>query len=189
MSENTESIHDFRDIPWFLIEDVARLLRARFVERAGELSLNLGQLKVLAYVGRHGSISQIELAEILEVSQVAISKIVNGLCTEKFLIKRSNTDDRRVRRVALTPKGRALLIRGIALAAELFDVVRDVLGTRQEGFFRDLETLRGRLSEMALDEGARAKGMRRNGGRPESERSPVAGSHTGVAGRVKRRLG
>jgi DNA-binding MarR family transcriptional regulator len=101
----------------------------------GELELSFTQVKALFLLGDHGELSVKELAAKLSLSVAAMSRAVDGLVQRELVTRRESESDRRSRRVALLPQGRAVLDRVIAVreaalaefAAELSDAERDAL--------------------------------------------------------------
>ncbi|MCK5089420.1 MAG: MarR family transcriptional regulator, partial [Hyphomicrobiaceae bacterium] len=58
----------------FLLGDVSRLLRKRFDMRARELGLTRAQWRVLARLRRREGINQRNLAEILEIENITLTR-------------------------------------------------------------------------------------------------------------------
>jgi len=87
------------------IPQAIRVLRMLSIETL-EGSLSLQQLRVLrlAFEGY----GQSQMSKILQVSMAAISKMVDGLCSKGFLIKKEGKDKRSLE-LRLTPKGRKIL--------------------------------------------------------------------------------
>ena len=63
----------------FLLHDVARLLRMRFEQNARGSGLTRSQWQVLTYLARNEGISQSGLAELLDVEQITLCRIVDKL--------------------------------------------------------------------------------------------------------------
>jgi DNA-binding MarR family transcriptional regulator len=90
------------DLNWelrlgFLVHDVSRL-RRRVVDRALKpLGVTRSQWWVLAFLSRSDGMSQVALADELDLG--------------KFVARRPDDDDRRVKRVFLTRRGQALIAR------------------------------------------------------------------------------
>ena len=63
----------------FLLHDIARLLRKRFDQRARALGLSRSQWQVLAHLSRHEGINQSGLAEILEIENITLGRLVDRM--------------------------------------------------------------------------------------------------------------
>jgi len=103
--QNTSGVH-----VWLVLGKAFRALATR-----AEDSLNLGgtglgdsEFRVLEVLLHRGSLPVNTIGPKVWLTPGSISVAVNRL-EKKALVKRRNTDDRRVRLVELTPKGRALI--------------------------------------------------------------------------------
>jgi DNA-binding MarR family transcriptional regulator len=79
-----------------------------FLPEISELDLSLTQLKGLSVLDDHAdeALSVKALAERLGLSLAATSRSVDGLVKRKLIERDEDPDDRRVRRVRLTARGR-----------------------------------------------------------------------------------
>jgi MarR family transcriptional regulator, 2-MHQ and catechol-resistance regulon repressor len=103
--QNTSGVH-----VWLVLGKAFRALATR-----AEDSLNLGgtglgdsEFRVLEVLLHRGSLPVNTIGPKVWLTPGSISVAVDRL-EKKALVKRRNTDDRRVRLVELTPKGRALI--------------------------------------------------------------------------------
>lgn len=71
-----------------------------------------------------------ELAQRLGVTQQAASKWVAELEAQGYVERRADEDDSRIRRIALTPKGRSVIERGRDARAKLEAELRVAIGPR-----------------------------------------------------------
>ncbi|WP_156680712.1 MarR family winged helix-turn-helix transcriptional regulator [Sphingomonas profundi] len=95
----------------FLVHDVSRL-RRRVVDKALKpLGVTRSQWWVLANLSRHegGSMMQSELANVLDMSKVALGDLLDRLGENGFVVREADPYDKRVRRVRLSRAGEALL--------------------------------------------------------------------------------
>jgi DNA-binding MarR family transcriptional regulator len=81
--------------------------RPRSGQPGAELSLT--EFSVLMLLSRDGERTIGELAADLGCSHSATSRLANRMVRRGALVRREGSDDRRARRVALSPSGRALL--------------------------------------------------------------------------------
>jgi len=97
----------------FLINDVARLLRQRFDQRAQARGLGLTrtQWRALGHIKRQEGIHQAALAESLEVEPITLARLVDRLEARGFVERRTDPADRRAWRLYLTPKAAPVLER------------------------------------------------------------------------------
>jgi DNA-binding MarR family transcriptional regulator len=103
-----------------LLNDVARLLRTRFDQRARSRGMTRAQWVILARVDAKPGLSQNELAALLEVEPISVGRLVDRLEARGLLERRADPADRRIRRLHLLP----------AAAPELEEITtaREVLG-------------------------------------------------------------
>jgi DNA-binding MarR family transcriptional regulator len=94
-----------------LIHDVARLRRHAFDEQAKPMGLTRSQFSVLAHLGRNDEqgMNQSEIAGALEVGKVTLGGLVDRLEAGGLVRRELSGEDRRVKRVRLTAKGRRTL--------------------------------------------------------------------------------
>lgn len=73
------------------------------------LHLTLPQLKILLLLSMRGSASGRELSDTVGVSLATMTGIVDRLVAQDLVVRGEDPRDRRVRRVELSPSGRALM--------------------------------------------------------------------------------
>jgi MarR family transcriptional regulator for hemolysin len=82
-----------------------RRLRALFDARAKGLGLTLSRARALMRLAERDGVSQSALAETLGIEQPSLVGLIDGLEKKGFVERRVDPDDRRSRRVYLTPAG------------------------------------------------------------------------------------
>ena len=87
-----------------VISDVARLLRTEFDRRVRRLGITRAQWLVLTRLHRHPGASLSELAEMMEVEKATAGRMIDRLVANGWVARRTQRDDRRVKRVYLTPE-------------------------------------------------------------------------------------
>jgi MarR family transcriptional regulator for hemolysin len=87
-----------------VISDVARLLRTEFDRRVHRLGITRAQWLVLTRLHRHPGASLSELAEMMEVEKATAGRMIDRLVANGWVARRTPPDDRRVKRVVLTPE-------------------------------------------------------------------------------------
>jgi len=92
-----------------VLNDVARLLRTRFDQRARAYGMTRAQWIILARLDRQPGMSQNELATICEVDPITVARLVDRLEARGMVERRADPTDRRVRRLHLLPAARPLI--------------------------------------------------------------------------------
>lgn len=110
-----------------LLNDVARLLRTRFDQRARARGMTRAQWVILARVDAKPGLSQNELAALLEVEPISVGRLVDRLEARGLVQRRPDPGDRRIRRLHLLPDAAPVLAEITkareVLGAELLDGV------------------------------------------------------------------
>lgn len=113
---------------------------AELIARDCGLPTQPGQMPLLTAVWRHGPLSVGDAAELVGVSQPAITRVARHLVALGLLDNRIDDDDRRVRRLALTAEGHALMERaGTALWPRVRAAVAEIC---------DVDALLGQVAEL-----------------------------------------
>ena len=124
----------------FAINDVARLLRTFADHEAGRFGMTRAKWAVLARLDRFEGLKQTELAEMLDLQPITLTRLLDGLADNGLIERRPDPDDRRAKRLFLTPAARPLLERLTALG-------EDLMATALAGLApADVDALLGRLS-------------------------------------------
>jgi MarR family transcriptional regulator for hemolysin len=110
----------------FMLNDVARLLRTYADHKAGKFGMTRAQWAVLIRLDRTQGLKQCELAEILDVQPITLTRLLDRLCDNGVIERRPDPTDRRVKRLYLTPAAKPLLER-------LGDLGEELLGTALAG--------------------------------------------------------
>lgn len=132
----------------FIVHDVARLLRKRFDQRARTLGLTRAQWQVLAHLARNEGIHQTGLADILEIENITLGRLIDRLEDAGWVERRLSPTDRRVRLLYLTDKAKPINTRMVALGRETREEALTGLTPEQrEHLFDMLRHVRANLSE------------------------------------------
>jgi MarR family transcriptional regulator, transcriptional regulator for hemolysin len=132
----------------FEIGETAHALRKAFDRRAVGLGVTRAQWKVLFRLDRHPGLRQIELADMLDIEPITLSRIIDRL-EESGLVERvADPADRRAWRLHITRQARPLVEKLRAIADELIadafagidpkqiEITRQVLGKARENASR-----------------------------------------------------
>src|SRR5471030_723490 len=93
----------------FLLKDLSRRYVLRFEQRAGELGLTLPQCKALVRLETNEGMSQARLAELADVDQMTMVRILDRMQADGLLERRADPADRRKRCLHLSAKAKALV--------------------------------------------------------------------------------
>lgn len=126
----------------FEIGETAHALRRAFDRRAATLGVTRAQWKVLFRLSRQPGLRQIELADILDVEPITLSRIIDRLAEAGLVERRTDPADRRAWRLELTAKAQPLIAKLRTLAEELMDEA--FAGLTSE----ELELMRGKLAKI-----------------------------------------
>lgn len=92
-----------------LLSEVTRLLRAEFNRRVQPLGLTQAQWRALASLSRQDGIRQGELADLLEIKPITVTRLVDRLESAGWVKRCPDPADRRAFRLHLTPDALPLL--------------------------------------------------------------------------------
>ena len=130
----------------FTITDVARLLKTLADQRARQYGMTRAQWAVLFRLDRSEGLKQSELAEILDLQPITLTRLLDRLAENGLIERRADPNDRRANRLFLTPAARPLLERLSELGTNMMGTVLDGLDAKAlERLLRDLELMRENL--------------------------------------------
>ena len=129
-----------------VIADVARLLRTAFDRRVRGMGLTRAQWLLLTRLHRRPGASQSELAEMMEIERASAGRLIERLEAKGWIERRAG-DDRRVKRVYLTPEAERVHKRIWRIAeANLDDALADLSASESAELMR----LLGRMKKTLL---------------------------------------
>ncbi len=102
----------------FILNDVARLLRTYADYKASQFGMTRAQWAVLVRVDRSEGLNQSELAEVLDLQPITLTRLLDKLCDSGLIERRPDPSDRRAKRLFLTAAARPLLERLSVLGEE-----------------------------------------------------------------------
>jgi len=98
---------------------LSRKLRTLFDARVRAKGLTLARARTLINLKRKDGMTQIELAEVLEVEPPTIGRLLDSLEAQRLIERRPVEHDRRAKQIVLTDEGRELASELIHIADEL----------------------------------------------------------------------
>jgi MarR family transcriptional regulator for hemolysin len=114
----------------FTIMDVARMLRTYADQRARQFGISRAQWVVLIRIDRTQGLKQSELAEILDLQPISLTRLLDRLAESGLIERRADPNDRRANRLFLTPAAKPMLDRLAALGADMMETVLDGLDVK-----------------------------------------------------------
>jgi len=137
--------------------DVARMLRTYADQRARQFGISRAQWVVLMRLDRSEGLKQSEFAEILDLTPISLTRLLDRLADAGLIERRADPNDRRANRLYLMPAARPLIDQLAKLGNEIMDVVLDGLdGKANERLLRDLtfmkDNLRGAIARNSTEQ-------------------------------------
>ena len=111
----------------FQIMDVARMLRTYADQRARQFGISRAQWGVLVRLDRSEGLKQSELAEILDLQPITLTRLLDRLAHNGLIERRADPNDRRANRLYLTPAARPLITKLAALGQDMMETVLEGL--------------------------------------------------------------
>ena len=124
----------------FTLAELQRMMRAYADKQAARHGITRAQWAVLAKVERAEGLKQSELAEMMEMQPITLTRLVDRLCANGMVERRPDPNDRRAKRLHLTPLARPLMDR-------LAELGHDMMGTVLEGL--DPESIERMIRELS----------------------------------------
>jgi MarR family transcriptional regulator, transcriptional regulator for hemolysin len=149
----------------FALNDVARLLRTYADQKAAQFGITRAQWAVLVRLDHFEGLKQSELAEMLDLQPITLTRLLDKLCECGLIERRADPDDRRAKRLFLTAAARPLIEKLNNLGEELMaTALAGVEGSAVERMVGQLATIKGNLRQAILRRTAGgAAGERRYG--------------------------
>lgn len=130
----------------FTIMDVARLLKTYADQRARQFGISRAQWAVLIRIERTEGLKQSELAELLDLQPISLTRLLDRLADNGLIERRADPNDRRANRLYLTAAAKPLLGRLFELGADMMETVLDGLDEKSiERMLKQLGALKDNL--------------------------------------------
>lgn len=148
----------------FSLNDVARMLKTYADQKASQFGITRAQWVVLVRLDRFEGLKQAELAEMLDLQPITLTRLLDRLCDSGLIERRADPNDRRAKRLYLTADARPLLERLGELGEELMTAA--LAGVDRETIERmvvQLATVKENLRHAIQNKSAGATGEQRYG--------------------------
>src|SRR3954470_18710848 len=130
----------------FSINDVARLIRTYADQQASQFGMSRAQWAVLVRLEANQGLKQSELADMLDIQPITLTRLVDRLCDSGLIERRGDPTDRRAKRLFLTPAAAPVTARLNALGEDLLGEALEGLDTGQiEDLNRKLAAIKNNL--------------------------------------------
>jgi MarR family transcriptional regulator for hemolysin len=114
----------------FILNDVARMLRTYADHKASQFGITRAQWVVLVRLDRFEGLKQAELAEMLDLQPITLTRLLDRLAECDLIERRPDPNDRRAKLLFLTPKAKPLL-------EQLGDLGEELMTTALAGLERE----------------------------------------------------
>src|ERR1700686_906483 len=111
----------------FTINDVARMLRTYADYRGAQFGVTRAQWAVLVRLDRFEGLKQSELAELLDLQPITLTRLLDRLADSGLIERRADPNDRRANRLYLMPAAKPLLGQLAELGADMMETVLEGL--------------------------------------------------------------
>lgn len=103
----------------FALFELQRMLRLYADKQARSYGLTRAQWAVLAKLERSEGLKQTEIAELMEMQPITLTRLIDKLCDAGLIERRSDETDRRVNRLYLTEAAKPLTAKLAVLRSEI----------------------------------------------------------------------
>ncbi len=137
-----------------IITEISRLARKEFDRRVRHLGLTRSQWLFLYHLARRPGCSQSELAELLQVEKITLSRQANRLLRAGWIERHPHARDGRAYTLYVTRRAQPIVERLTRTAAEMrVEYFRGLSGARRDALIDDLLHIKSNL--LRMDAGAK----------------------------------
>jgi DNA-binding MarR family transcriptional regulator len=130
----------------FLLAEVNRMARKEFDRRVRYLGLTRAQWLFLFFLGRQPGATQSDLAEMLQMEKISVSRQARRLEDAGWIRRRAHRHDGRAYRLQLTPRAARIAAKLDGHAQDLrADYLRGLSAPRQAALVDALTLIKGNL--------------------------------------------
>lgn len=137
----------------YIIADVARLLRMVCDRRVRKLGLTRAQWLAVTRLHRRPGLSQSEVADLLEVEKATACRLLDRLEAKKWIERRPDKKDRRVKRIYLTSRANRVQASIWPIAeSTVDDALIDLSADERRQLLDMMVRIKGKLQALAGNE-------------------------------------
>jgi DNA-binding MarR family transcriptional regulator len=126
-----------------------------FIHYARESGLSISHFGAIFYIYRIGSCGVTEIGEQLGVTSAAASQMLERLVQQGVVLRTEDPQDRRVKRIVLTEKGRRILDEAIqARQSWLEELAHSLSPSEKDSVISALKLLIGKVNQMTASAAA-----------------------------------
>jgi MarR family transcriptional regulator, transcriptional regulator for hemolysin len=142
----------------FALFEVQRMLRLYADKQARRYGLTRAQWAVLAKLERTEGLKQTEIADLMEMQPITLTRLIDKLCDAGLIERRSDDSDRRVNRLYLTEAAKPLMSKLAVLRSEITQTALASLSNADTHRLVDeLESIKDNVREALAGPGHPAK--------------------------------
>lgn len=131
-----------------LIYEISHQMRKRLEQRAKGLGLTRAQWQALGKLKRHTELSQAQLADMLDLEPITISRLLDRMEEAGLISRRPHPTDRRIRLASVTETAKPILDEFRVLVDELHEEILGHLSAAERAELIDrLIGIRANLAE------------------------------------------
>lgn len=97
-----------------------------------EHGLSMSQINSLMHLHRRGSCAVSDIGDHLGITNAAASQMLDRMVQQDLILRTEDPDDRRVKQIALTEKGRGVVRKSIAARQKWMDELSTVLSPAEK---------------------------------------------------------
>ena len=132
----------------FALFETQRMLRLYADKLATRFGITRAQWAVLAKLQRTEGLKQSELADLMELQPITLTRLIDRLCDNDLIERRADASDRRVNRLYLRPAAGPLLDKLAELRAEITETaLGDMTRADADGLVAQLETIKNNVRD------------------------------------------
>jgi DNA-binding MarR family transcriptional regulator len=145
----------------FALFETQRMLRLYADKLAVSHGITRAQWAVLAKLERTEGLKQSELAELMEMQPITLTRLIDRLCANDLIERREDARDRRANRLYLRPAARPLLQKLGELRAEITQTALGHMNTAEAAdLVRQLEAIKDNIRDALLSADKKTKEQR-----------------------------
>lgn len=130
------------------IHNLARALKRRFEEETRQFGLTMPQWRILNQLSKTDEISQVALANLVDMDAMTLSGILERLETKSLIERVPDPSDSRAKRVKSTAEALAIVTDSRELIVDIFEeALEGVTPVEREAFFSILARMESNLSK------------------------------------------